>query len=588
MKKILPILGLFVSSVLCADDFHNWAKTPPMGWNSFDCFGTTITDEIAMRQADAQSEILKPFGWKLFTVDIQWYEDNSKGHGYRAGAPLTMDEYGRLLPGPTKFPSSKGGKGFKPLADYVHSKGLDFGIHIMRGIPRQAVEKNLPIKGTNLRAQDIALTSDTCCWNPDMYGIDMKKEGAQAYYDSIFQMYADWGVDFVKVDDISRPYNEIQKLEIEAIRKAIDKTGRKIVLSLSPGDTPLSMGAHVNQYANMWRVSDDFWDRWQPLHGMFRRLERWAEFRREGSWPDADMLPFGIVDFNRPTKFTKDEQITCMTLWCIARSPLILGADMTRMDDWTVKLLTNKEVLKVNQNSLNNRQLSRKGDHIVWVADVPKSKDKYVALFNADSEGLKDIEMQKARFQSIQIGKAGEREAKISVDISGKKKLALFANDNGDGFSYDHVAWLNPVLSGPKGRLKLTDLKWKTATAGWGKPRVNLTTDGREIDGIGTHANSMIVYDLPEGYDTFTCTATLADNNEERGSVDFAVLTDEAFGVDIPKESEISVDLRELGFKGNVAVKDLWSGEKLGKFKGKFSKKLKCHEAGLYRLSPVK
>lgn len=588
MKKFLFTAIFCSASLLSAGDFHDWAKTPPMGWNSFDCFGTTITEEKAKSQANAQAEILKPFGWKLFTVDIQWYEDNSKGHGYKAGAVLTMDEYGRLLPGPTKFPSSKNGRGFKPLADYVHSKGLNFGIHIMRGIPRQAVEKNLPIKGTNLRAQDIALRGDTCCWNPDMYGIDMKKDGAQAYYDSIFQMYASWGVDFVKVDDISRPYNEIQQLEIEAIRKAIDKTGRKIVLSLSPGDTPLAKGNHVNKFVNMWRVSDDFWDRWQPLHGMFRRLERWSEFRKVGSWPDADMLPFGIVDFNRPTKFTKDEQITCMTLWCIARSPLILGADMERMDEWTKKLLTNREVLSVNQNSSNNRQLFRKGDHIAWVADVPDSKDKYVALFNADTEGVKDVEMQKARYMSIQIGKAGEREAKISVNISGKKKLALVVNDNGDGFSYDHVAWLNPVLSGVKGKLKLTDLKWKSATAGWGEPRANLTTDGMVIDGIGTHANSMIVYDLPEGYETFSATAVLTDGNEEKGSVDFAVLTDEAFGVDIPNESEISVDLEELGFKGNVVVKDLWSGKNLGKFKGKFSRKLKCHRSGLYRISPLK
>lgn len=588
MGKYLILAALCASPLSLIADFHDWAKTPPMGWNSFDCFGTTVSEDITKRQADAQAEILKPFGWNILTVDIQWYEDNSKGHGYKAGAILTMDEYGRLLPGPTKFPSSKGGRGFKPLADYVHSKGLLFGIHIMRGIPRQAVEKNTPIKGSKYKAKDIALTNHTCAWNPDMYGVDMKKPGAHEYYDSIFKMYADWGVDFVKVDDISRPYDEVQRLEIEAIRKAIDKTGRKIILSLSPGDTPLSKGEHVNRYANMWRVSDDFWDRWPPLHGMFGRLGKWAKFRRQGSWPDADMLPFGIVDFNRPTKFTKDEQITCMTLWCIARSPLILGADMTRMDDWTVKLLTNREVLAVNQNSENNREFSRKGDHIVWAADVPNSKDKYVALFNADTEGLKDIELQKALFQSIQIGKAGERSCEIKVDIAGKKKLALCAGDNGDGFSDDHVAWLSPTLSGPKGSLSLCDLKWKSAKADWGEVRVGLTTDGNKIDGIGTHANSMIVYDIPDGYTTFSATAKLVDGREEKGSVDFAVLTDEAFGVEIPAESEVSVDLKELGFGGKVKVKDLWTGEELGEFEGRFSRTLKCHAAGLYRISPVK
>lgn len=587
LGKYLTVAMLCASPLLFAADFHDWAKTPPMGWNSFDCFGTTVNEEISKKQADAQAEILKPYGWTLFTVDIQWYEDNSQGHGYKKGAALTMDEYGRLLPGPTKFPSSKGGRGFKPLADYVHSKGLSFGIHIMRGIPRQAVEKNTPIKNSKYRAKDIALTNHTCAWNPDMYGVDMNKPGAQEYYDSIFKMYADWGVDFVKVDDISRPYDQVQLLEIEAIRKAIDKTGRKIVLSLSPGDTPLSRGDHVNKYANMWRVSDDFWDRWPPLHGMFKRLERWAKFSKTGSWPDADMLPFGIVEFNRPTKFTKDEQITCMTLWCIARSPLILGADMTRMDEWTLKLLTNKEVLSVNQNSDNNRELSRKGDHIVWAADVPNSEDKYVALFNADTEGVKDFDLQKALFQSIQIGKAGERSVDVKVDIKGKKKLALYVSDNGDGFADDHAAWLKPTLSGPNGSISLCDLNWKSAKADWGEVRAGLTTDGHEIDGIGTHANSIIIYDIPDGYTTFTSTACLADGREEKGSVDFAVLTDEAFGVDVPAESQISVNLKELGFEGKVKIRDLWTGQDLGIFQDSFSRTLPCHSAGLYKITPV-
>lgn len=199
LGKYLIAAALLASPLSLLADFHDWAKTPPMGRNSFDCFGTTVTEDIAKRQADAQAEILKPFGWNILAVDIQWYEDNSKGHGYKAGAILSMDEYGRLLPGPTKFPSSEGGRGFKPLADYVHSKGLLFGIHIMRGIPRQAVEKNTPVKGSKFKAKDIAVTNHTCAWNPDIYGVDMKKPGAQEYYDSIFKMYADWGVDFVKV-----------------------------------------------------------------------------------------------------------------------------------------------------------------------------------------------------------------------------------------------------------------------------------------------------------------------------------------------------------------------------------------------------
>ena len=334
-----------------------------MGWNSWDCFGTTVTEQQTKAQADVMAEKLLPFGWQYLTVDIQWYEPEAKGHVYQDGAPLQMDAFSRLTPALTKFPSAADGAGFKPLADYVHAKGLKFGIHLMRGIAKQqAVRERTAILGTDLTAADIADTTSFCAWNPDMWGVDMSKPGAQAYYNSLFELYASWGVDLVKVDDIARPYDAVQQAEIEAIRKAIDACGRAMVLSLSPGDTPVEKGAHVMQHANMWRISDDFWDRWPPLYGMFARLDKWTPYRTSGAWPDADMLPFGIVEFDRATRFTRDEQQLCMTLWCIARSPLILGADMTRMDDFTLALLTNPEVLAVNQASTNNRQFSREDD----------------------------------------------------------------------------------------------------------------------------------------------------------------------------------------------------------------------------------
>ena len=197
-------------------NYHTWATTPPLGWNSWDCFGTTVTEQQIKEQADAMAKYLLPSGYKYLTVDIQWYEPEAKGHTYDPKAVLTMDEYGRLTPGLKKFPSAAEGKGFKSLADYVHSKGLKFGIHIMRGIPRQAVEKNTPVLGTSAKSQDIALTNSRCAWNPDMYSVDATKPEGQAYYNSIVQMYADWGVDFIKCDDISRPYDKVQKAEIEA------------------------------------------------------------------------------------------------------------------------------------------------------------------------------------------------------------------------------------------------------------------------------------------------------------------------------------------------------------------------------------
>jgi hypothetical protein len=199
--------GLCVLSVLCgwisfAAAQSAVAPTPPMGWNSWDSYGTTVREDQVKANVDWMAEHLAKYGWKYIVVDIQWYEPNAQGHDYKPGAPLTMDEFGRLTPAVNRFPSSGNGAGFKPLADYVHSKGLKFGIHIMRGIPRQAVEENLPIKGTQYHASDIADKDNACRWNPDMWGIDTTKPGAQAYYDSIAQLYASWGVDFIKADDM--------------------------------------------------------------------------------------------------------------------------------------------------------------------------------------------------------------------------------------------------------------------------------------------------------------------------------------------------------------------------------------------------
>jgi hypothetical protein len=172
-----------------------------MGWNSWDSYGTTVREDQVKGNVDVMARDLASHGWQYVVVDIQWYEPNAQGHDYEPGAKLAMDEYGRLIPAVNRFPTSANGAGFKPLADYVHGKGLKFGIHIMRGIPRQAVEQHLPIKATFYHAADIADKDNPCRWNPDMWGVDTKP-GAQAYYDSIAELYASWGVDFIKADDM--------------------------------------------------------------------------------------------------------------------------------------------------------------------------------------------------------------------------------------------------------------------------------------------------------------------------------------------------------------------------------------------------
>ena len=231
---------------------NDFAKNPPMGWNSWDCYGASVTEEDLIRNADYMAEHLKPYGWEYVVCDIQWSEPTADSTAYHAFAELCMDEYGRLMPSPNRFPSAADGKGFKPIADYIHSKGLKFGIHIMRGIPRQAVAKNVPIKGTDVHARDIAHTASICAWNSDMYGLNPVAVGAQAYYDSLFELYASWGVDFVKVDDICVVYRRINqdydysgREEIEMIAAAIQHCGRDIVLSLSPGPAMVEQADHL-------------------------------------------------------------------------------------------------------------------------------------------------------------------------------------------------------------------------------------------------------------------------------------------------------------------------------------------------------
>ncbi len=353
------------------------APTPPMGWNSWNSFATTINEAQALETAHIMAAKLLPAGYDIFTIDIQWYEPGATSYEYSKNPQPTMDGYGRLIPAPNRFPS-----GFTKIASQVHALGLRFGIHLMRGIPRLAVEKNLPVFGTSFHARDIANTNSTCPWNPDMYGVDMTKPGAQAYYDSVFGLYASWGVDFVKMDDMSRPY-DAHIHEIEGAHKAIVKTGRPMLLSLSPGETPVPRGNHVQNYAQMWRISDDFWDDWKLLESQFTRLENWNAFRRPGAWPDADMLPLGRLALgSRDTKFTPDEQRTLMTLWGIARSPLIMGGDLRYLDQPTLELLANPEVIAVNQKSTDNQPHFYADDTRVWTARPETGAGHYLALFN--------------------------------------------------------------------------------------------------------------------------------------------------------------------------------------------------------------
>ncbi|GAA0575018.1 glycoside hydrolase family 27 protein [Rhizomicrobium electricum] len=365
------------------------APTPPMGWNSWDAYGFTLTETEYKANAEVLAQI-KDAGWTYAIVDMGWYMAKPLGEK-TADQDHQLDANGRVIPAVNLFPSAANGAGFKPLADWAHAKGLKFGIHIMRGIPKEAVAKNMPIDGSSYRTSEAADVGDTCSWNDGYYGVKDNAAG-QAYYDSAMKLYASWNVDYIKIDCIAdHPY---KGAEIRQVHDAIKKSGRDIVLSLSPGPTNIIHAGEVGQYAELWRIADDQWDGWdfKPAdwpNGIltgFRKLAEWHAYAKPGSWPDADMLPFGSLTPHpgwgepRPSRLTPDETRTWFTLWAVARSPLMLGANLTKMDASLKALVTSKDVIAVNQTAWESYPVEglKQTDARIWVA-LTGSREKPVA-----------------------------------------------------------------------------------------------------------------------------------------------------------------------------------------------------------------
>lgn len=407
-------------------------KKAPMGWNSYDYYDTAVTEEQVKANADFMAAHMKEAGWEYIVVDIEWYARDAgtmrDRYQYIPFGDEEIDSFGRLLSAVNRFPSAAEGKGFGPLAEYVHNLGLKFGIHIMRGIPRIAAHQHMPVYKTGVTANEIADPSSICGWNPDMYGVRRDAEGAQEYYDSIISLYAQWGVDYIKCDDICNtnmyPHNPYAAAhEVEMLQRAIQKTGRDIVLSLSPGPALIEKAWHYEKYANMWRITDDFWDSWDLLRNMFDRCELWQTHVAEGSYPDCDMLPLGTLGkgFGKPewtTNFTQDEQIAMMTLWCVFGSPLMVGANLTKLDAWTLDLLTRKDVLKLVSNDYVGRQFDKNDAFAIWSCLSRTTGEKYLAFFNflnTDQEISCDLN-EVEQFADIQCG------AEYAVELwSGRK-----------------------------------------------------------------------------------------------------------------------------------------------------------------------
>jgi hypothetical protein len=436
------------------------AATPPMGWNSWDAYGLTITEPQFRANVGVLRDKLLPFGWNYAVIDEGWFFENPGDRPTPDKLRYAIDPYGRYVPVPARFPSAVvagspallaspadathklpatiESTSFTALGQWVHAQGLKFGIHIVRGIPRAAVERHLPIQGSNFHAEDAADTTDACPWDPTNWGIRDNAAG-QAWYDSLLRQYASWGVDLLKVDCIADHPFKLD--EIEMIHRAILKTGRPIVLSLSPGPTQLAHAADVARLANMWRIADDEWDLWaaapgktfpQGVKDQFARLAAWAPYAKPGNWPDADMLPIGELrpapgeGKARASRLTPDEQRTEVTLWSIARSPLILGANLTLLDGRTLAMLTNRDLIAINQTATKSVEFVHRENMIAWSADLPNNRTA-LAVFNpgedilhvnfAFSELIPTLGPDRPNVHDLWAGKDLGPQRSVSTDI---------------------------------------------------------------------------------------------------------------------------------------------------------------------------
>jgi alpha-galactosidase len=440
-----------------ADELVAVAPTPPMGWNSWNSYGLTITEPSFRLNVVAEKNKLLPFGWNYAVIDQGWFFENPEDRETPKNLRYAIDPHGRYVPVPARFPSSVlagsprpvkspqsdtlilgatiQNTSFAPLVNWVHSQGLKFGIHIMRGIPLVSVERNLPIENSDFHAYDAANQDDSCPWDPTSFGV-RNNEAGQAWYDALIRQYADWGVDLLKVDCISdHPYSQG---EIFMIYRAIKKAGRPMVLSLSPGPTSIDHALEMDRVANMWRVSDDIWDVWfqptaifpQGVKNQFVRLADWAKYAKPGHWPDADMLPIGELrpapgwGASRTSHLTLDEERSAVTLWAMARSPLLMGGNLTLLDQRTLQLLTNREVIAIDQTALKSFEVRREKNLFGWRADMPDGKVA-IAIFNGTDVPLK-LDRQLAEFVGDRgMRRWGARDVWENKDLGSIRRLTF-------------------------------------------------------------------------------------------------------------------------------------------------------------------
>jgi alpha-galactosidase len=390
------ITGLFLS----AHAVKAPCPVPPMGWNSYNCWNYCVTESQFMQNAHYMADNLKKYGWEYCVVDFIWWVPVNGQYGGGQGGDWNkghIDQNGRFLPDESRFPSSKGGKGFKPLGDSVHNLGLKFGIHLMRGVPKMAVRSNYPVLNSTYTCTDAADQTSTCPWLDWMYGAKNNAAG-QAYLTSMVQLCNDWGCDYLKIDDLSAA--TYHGPEVEMYAKAIASVSREIVFSTSPGATPINQASHVSQYCNMWRLVNDLWDTWGQLTDAYNVDENWRKTTVQwgpGKWPDIDMLPFGHLALIGPvgqpryslSTYTKGEHRLMFLLWCVNNGPLMWGGHLpdNSNNPFYDSLMMNSDALYINQHGIKARVLKAQSTGTpIWTSTHPTdTTTKFLLLGNTST-----------------------------------------------------------------------------------------------------------------------------------------------------------------------------------------------------------
>jgi hypothetical protein len=358
------------AEVAAADGQGGNLLAPPMGWSSWSSLREDFTATTIEAEATAMHNTLEKYGYQYVNIDAGW-SDN-------------IDAYGRDAASTSKFPD-----GIQAVAQYVHKLGLKLGIYLVPGIPAAALAANSPIAGTPYHVQDILDSSapgNTA--NQGAGKIDFSKPGAQQYIQSQANLLASWGVDYIKMDFVGPGGGNVaadNTGDIEAWHEAIARTGRPMHLELS-NSLSFADASTWAKYSNGWRIEGDIecyhsctdLTDWSQVAKRFTDAPKWVPFAGPGHWNDLDSLEVGN---GTEDGLTQDEKQTMVTLWSIEAAPLLLGTDLTKLDPTDLPLITNREVIAVDQSGRAAKPVSQATPQQVWFSKNPDGSYT-VALFN--------------------------------------------------------------------------------------------------------------------------------------------------------------------------------------------------------------